>query len=152
MPNETPSERLKAEHRKIDDGVNGLIDASGEPPELTEALALLRRHIHAEEEVLFPELVKSGLTMPVFVMKREHGQMWGLIRRLESVCASGNPTDVLLEPCRELFKLLQIHNPKEEQILYTAVDKLASKAGGDALAEALATDAMPDDWACEQAP
>lgn len=132
---------LAAQHRAIDAGIKSDADDAA----LQSALALLRAHIHAEETALFPPLVQSGLAMPVFVMKREHGQMWPLIERL----AAGNAA--ALQADREsLFRLLQMHNTKEEQIVYGAADKLAARDAG--LATAVAAARMPDSWRCELAP
>lgn len=148
MPETLPSETLAAQHREIDAGIKGGVDASGARAALTNALALLRKHLYVEEAALFPPLVATGLAMPVFVMKREHGQMWPLIATLEKSCAAGTAMADLREPCRQLFQLLQMHNPKEEQIVYTAADRLAKQQGDGALATAIATAKMPDGWTC----
>lgn len=152
MTDTTPAQLLEDQHRRIDRGIKGIFDGSGGLAELAEALELLRLHIHAEEAVLFPPLEQQGLTMPVFVMQREHGLMWPLLDQLAAACAAGAAVEALQDDCRELFKQLQIHNPKEEQILYTAADQLAAEQGDGALARALAVDEVPPGWACARAP
>lgn len=147
----SPGQRLTAEHRQIDAGIAPLLGDGGEAPALQAALALLRRHIHAEETVLFPPLAQQGLAMPVFVMKREHGLMWPLIVQLEAACTAGAEPATLREPCRQLFQLLQMHNGKEEQIVYGAADRLPP-AAATPLGDALAAARLPVDWRCELAP
>lgn len=144
MDNLTVAQRLTREHRQIDAGVDGIIDGSGDAAALAIALRLLREHIHAEETALFPALESAGLAMPVFVMKREHGQMWPLVRRLEAACAAGAGADALRQ-------LLVIHNTKDEQIVYAAADRLQASGEEDGLAAVLREARMPDDWTCAAA-
>lgn len=145
-----PSQLLEDQHRRIDQGIQGTIDGNGSVTALATSLALLRQHLYIEEALLFPPLAASGLAMPVFVMKREHGGMWPLLQELSGACASGTAIDTLREPAQVLFRLLRMHNPKEEQIVYAAADRLASGHGGGDLAQALASaPAVPDDWVCE---
>lgn len=146
-----PSQVLATQHRRIDAGVRGVAEGEGDAGALGDAIALLRAHLYAEEAVLFPPLVKSGLAMPVFVMKREHGQMWPLIESLATACASAQSPESLREDCRRLFQLLQMHNPKEETIVYTAADRLAAEPAGASLAAGLEAAQVPDGWTCELA-
>lgn len=146
-----PSQVLAAQHRRIDTGVQGIVDGTGETAALVDSLALLRLHLYAEETVLFPPLVKSGLTMPVFVMKREHGEMWPMLQTLTAACADGQPVETMRDTCRRLFQLLRVHNPKEEMIVYTAADKLAAQPAGASLAKSLDAARVPDGWVCEMA-
>jgi iron-sulfur cluster repair protein YtfE (RIC family) len=152
MTDTTPAQLLEDQHRRIDRGIKGIFDGSGGLAELAEALQLLRLHIYLEEAVLFPPLEGEGLTMPVFVMQREHGLMWPLIQQLEAACANGAELESLQADCRELFTQLQVHNPKEERILYTAADQLAEGQTDGALLQGLQTGQLPDGWACARAP
>lgn len=147
-----PGQLLAIQHRHIDAGIKGVVDGSGEPPALAESLVLLRLHLYIEEVLLFPPLAKSGLTMPVFVMQREHGLMWPLLETLATACAASAPVASLHEPARELFQLLQMHNSKEEQIVYTAADRLAAGSEGDKLVAAIEAARLPNAWACAMAP
>lgn len=147
-----PSELMTGQHRRIDHGIHGIVDGSGQLEALAASLALLRLHVYVEEELLFPPLAAAGLTMPVFVMKREHGQMWPLLETLATGCASSAPVESLREPARQLFQLLQMHNPKEEQIVYTAADRLVVGASDGTLAARLDAVHVPDDWICAMAP
>ncbi|HEU0276790.1 MAG TPA: hemerythrin domain-containing protein [Rhodanobacteraceae bacterium] len=147
-----PSRLITAQHHEIDQGIKAAVDGTGSPAKLGAALALLRHHLYIEEEVLFPPLAKTGLTMPVFVMKREHGQMWPLIEQLDADAKAAKPLAALHEPARQLFQLLQMHNPKEEQIVYTAADRLATQQGDGALVHALETVRDPAGWICAMAP
>lgn len=151
MDTELLSGLLAAQHRHIDQGVEGIVDGTGGLPALVAALKLLREHVYMEEAVLFPPLVKAGLAMPVFVMRREHGQMWSLIQHLEAACAAGTTADDLREYARQLLQQLKIHNPKEEQIVYTAADRYASAHTDVPLDQAMAAAQMPADWVCAMA-
>jgi iron-sulfur cluster repair protein YtfE (RIC family) len=147
-----PSRLITAQHHAIDQGIKPVVDGQGAIPALTAALALLRHHLYVEEAVLFPPLVETGLAMPVFVMKREHGQMWPLLVRLETDAKAGKSATDLREPARQLFQLLQMHNTKEEQIVYTAADRLAAQQGDGALGSALESAKEPEGWICAMAP
>lgn len=145
-----PSHRLTDQHQRIDQGVQGAVDGTGTIASLATSLALLRQHLYVEETLLFPPLATAGLAMPVFVMKREHGAMWPLLQELSVACESGASIDTLGETAAALFRLLRIHNSKEEQIVYATADRLASERGDGALQQALAAaPEVPDDWICE---
>lgn len=149
MPANRASQLLAEQHRQIDAGVKTAADGGSDTTALAASLALLRQHLYIEEALLFPPLAESGLTMPVFVMKREHGQMWPL---LETLSVSGTAADALQKDARQLFQLLQMHNPKEESIVYTALDRLEAQRGNDSLAQAITAAVMPAGWRCAMAP
>lgn len=147
------SDLLTHQHRAIDAGIKPVLDGGGRLPVLQEALQRLRLHLFLEEEILFPALEQRGITMPVFVMKREHGQMWPVLDALLQACAAGAELATLRDDCDGLFKQLQIHNGKEEQVVYTAVDDLAALGLRERLVETLdATVDVPPTWSCAMAP
>lgn len=152
MDTEFLSRLLAVQHRQIDQGVESIVDGTGEPRALLVALKLLREHVYAEEVALFPPLAEAGLTMPVFVMKREHGQMWPLIQSLEAACAAGAAVADMHETARQLLQQLKIHNTKEEQIVYTAADRYEPTHPNAPLTQAMAAAHMPEGWACAMAP
>ena len=47
----------------------------------------LRRHIYLEEEFLFPPLRAAGMMAPLFVMVRQHGELWDAMRALDALLA-----------------------------------------------------------------
>ena len=143
---------LADQHHRIDHGIATIVDGTGEPQALAAALKLLREHLYVEEEALFPLLVATGLALPVFVMKREHGHMWPLIRSLEAACAAGATIDDLREDASRLLQQLNIHDPKEEQILYTAADRYDPAHPDAPLSPAMAAAHMPENWVCAMAP
>ena len=146
-----PSQWLEDEHRRIDEAVEAMVDGTGQAPALAASLALLRHHIYVEHEILFPPMTKAGFVMPVLVMKREHAKMWPLIDSLASACQRGVAPETLRGSCGELLRLLQSHNPKEEQILYTAADRLDAEGDHGWLTKALQAARMPDGWTCPPA-
>lgn len=147
-----PSQLLTKQHRRIDEGIQGVIDGDGQHPALAESLTLLRLHIYVEEEFLFPPLAESGLTMPISVMKQEHGEMWPFLETLAGACTSGTPIKSLHRPALSLFRILQVHNPKEEEVVYAAADRLVSEDAEGPLIETLENARVPDGWVCAMAP
>lgn len=140
-------ELLKRQHRDIDAGIEAVAHGRGDVEALARSLRVLRRHLYLEEQILFPLLVNSGLTMPVFVMKRDHGQMWPLLERLTTSCDASAALATLQDGCRELLQLLQMHNPKEEAVIYTSADQISA----DTLVQDLEGAELPDGWRCELA-
>ena len=80
MPDGLLSVVLQREHHEIDSAIAAFIeklDGGGVQPEpLSAALEALRRHIYLEETILFPPIREAGMVMPIFVMMREHGELW----------------------------------------------------------------------------
>ncbi|TAM09577.1 MAG: hemerythrin domain-containing protein [Nevskiaceae bacterium] len=140
-------ERLKQQHRDIDVEVEAAARGQGDATRLAAALRILRRHLYLEEHLLFPPLANSGLAMPVFVMKRDHGQMWPLLEKLMAACMVGVAAGALEGDGRDLLQILQMHNPKEEAVIYPAADQLADASLQDALEKA----EPPEGWRCEMA-
>lgn len=141
-----PSKLLVAQHQQIDQGLAGISDQAILPSALATTLKLLRAHLYIEEEVVFPPFAKTGLAMAIRVMRREHGQMWPLIQRVEAACAAGTLADNSREDVRELLRLLATHNPKEEQTIYAAADRYDVAHPDAPLAAAIAAAHMPDGW------
>jgi len=148
------AEALEREHHEIDAGIEAF--GTGGAPEaerkaLVAAIAALRRHIYLEEEFFFPALSEAGLVAPVFVMLREHGQMWRTLDALtlELRADAGNPEVRTL--IRELTVQLQHHNGKEEQILYPQADTALDGQAAERLRTFLADGELPGDWVCQRA-
>lgn len=144
MSAQTASVLLQEQHEDIDFGVQGAMDGSSDQVELARSLDLLRAHLHLEETVLFPAL-EGSVGLSIMVMEREHGLMWPLMESLAQACRDGTALDAMQDDLEELFQLLQVHNPKEEQILYSAADEHAG------LADALAAAQLPEGWVCKAA-
>jgi regulator of cell morphogenesis and NO signaling len=87
----------------------------------------LQRHIISEETILFPLFEdKSGLRDhgPTMVMRAEHREIG---RRLEALHDKVRRQDVDSDrEEEELLQALSAHNQKEENVLYPAIDRLAS--------------------------
>lgn len=150
---EKSSALLERQHREIDAALRPMLEGGGEREALAAALALLRRHIYLEEALLFPLLQERGLQGPIHVMKYEHGEMWPLLETLEAGCRDGQALAALRGRCQALFTLLRVHNPKEEQVIYTAGDEIATQgAGHGRLVAELEAAVMPDGWRCEVEP
>lgn len=154
MEIESLAAALEREHREIDDGIEAF--TAGPPSKdrdarpLTRAIQALRRHIYLEEEFLFPALQQAGLVAPVFVMLREHAQMWATLDELERVLDAGT-ADAALPLCRQLTVQLQHHNPKEERILYPRADDALTASADERLRAFLSVGELPEGWVCQKA-
>jgi hemerythrin-like domain-containing protein len=155
MAEGTLSAALEREHREIDTGVEafqaGLTRGETLPEPLKEALAALRRHIYLEEEFVFPPLRAAGMVPPVFVMLREHGELWTSMDALEAQLSGEPGIDELRATCQALAVQLQTHNEKEEPIIYPQADTVLDADTRQRLMTFLDAGTMPDGWVCERA-
>jgi len=80
----------------------------------------MERHFQMEERVMFVEFEnKTGMTQgPTAMMRQEHSQMRNLMSQLLEAIESGDK-DKFFGLSETLMILLQQHNMKEEQMLYT---------------------------------
>ncbi len=155
MPSLALSAALEREHREIDAAIQTFIERLGSgrlrPELLTEALEALRRHIYLEEVFLFPPIRKAGLVMPIFVMMREHGQLWHTMDELTDLLAGGNDTQRLRDACEQLLDQLHQHNSKEEPVIYPNANTDLPPHTSVELARFMETGRTPDGWVCQQA-
>ena len=88
----------------------------------------LQRHIVWEEEILFPLFEgKTGMSQgPTFVMKMEHRQIGQALEELHAKVKASNPDSEAEE--QALVQILSMHNMKEENVLYPAIDTHADEA------------------------
>jgi hemerythrin-like domain-containing protein len=153
--NETLIAALEREHRETDRDieafVDGLMAGAGDAKELMRAMDLLRRHIYFEEELLFPLLRLTGMIAPLFVMLREHGELWRSMDSLEKLLADDAGADALSGACQQLLALLASHNSKEEPIVYPHAGATLGAAADDALRAFVTDGHMPYGWVCLQA-
>jgi iron-sulfur cluster repair protein YtfE (RIC family) len=154
MEIESLAAALEREHHEIDEGIDAFVAdpsaESGRQP-LRQAIRALRRHIYLEEEFLFPPLREAGLVAPIFVMLREHGQMWNTLDVLERELETGATPATVLTLCRQLMVQLQHHNPKEERVLYPQADHVLSAPATARLREFLDQGELPAGWVCAKA-
>jgi hemerythrin-like domain-containing protein len=155
MTEGTLSAALEREHREIDSGVEafttGLSRGEGSPEPLRQAMAALRRHIYLEEEFLFPPLRAAGMVPPIFVMLREHGELWTTMDTLESQLTEDPRGEAASATCQMLTIQLQTHNEKEEPIIYPQADTVLDPEAGAHLMSFLKSGAMPEGWVAERA-
>lgn len=155
MTETTLSQALEREHREIDGGIEEYSAALGrgdaDPAPLRRAMEGLRRHIYLEEEFLFPPLKDAGMVMPIFVMTREHGELWDAMDALDALLADGTASGTIQKACRELLAKLDNHNSKEEPIIYPQADAVLGPEAAAQLHAFLDSGRMPDGWRCEKA-
>jgi regulator of cell morphogenesis and NO signaling len=146
---------LEREHREIDAGIEAFLAGQAEGRSLSEPLAqaieALRRHIFLEEELLFPPLRDAGLVAPVFVMLREHGEIWDTLDTLDAHLLVNPDAATTAGTCRELLAQLERHNAKEEPVLYPQADVVLTAAASAGLRAFLADGHIPEGWVCAQA-
>lgn len=152
---ETLGSALEREHREIDGGIEtytaALAVGTNDTEPLVRATNGLRRHIYLEEEFLFPPLREAGMTMPIFVMLREHGELWRTMDSLQALLGDDTPSATMLDACRDLLALLDAHNSKEEPIIYTQADTVLDGEASTELLAFLEAGRMPEGWVCAQA-
>lgn len=155
MPDQTLSAALEREHQEVDAGIDAFLaklDAgSVDSAALSATLDFLRRHIYIEERILFPPIRHGGLVMSLFVMMREHGEIWRAMEALDAELAGEADPDKLRETCGQLVTLLQAHNMKEEPVIYPAADTGLTAEQSAALADFIETGLTPDSWVCQEA-
>jgi hemerythrin-like domain-containing protein len=154
--NVTLGSALEREHRDIDGGIEAFVaqltDGPADPSPLMRAMDALRRHIYLEEEFLFPPLKAAGMTMPIFVMLREHGALWNAMDALDArIADDAAEPDAVLGACRDLLAQLDAHNSKEEPIIYTQADRILTAEASDELREFLDHGRIPEGWVCATA-
>lgn len=131
---------LTQQHRDMDAMLESLTE--GDSSRVHDMLAALRKHIWIEEEWLFDAITDSNLVMPLYIMQYEHAEMWSFMERIEALDGGGGTRMA----CRKLRKLLSQHDPKEEDLIYAAVD---TRVDDDpSLRAAIETGGVPDGWVC----
>lgn len=146
---------LEEDHHRIDAQFAAFahsLDGRGAPDVTSLAAAArgLRRHIMVEEELHFPPLRAGGLIGPIFVMLREHGEIWDGLDRLDALVAAGAAPADLQEVWRALEQALAAHNLKEERILYPSGDSILTPEESEAILAAIASERdVPAGWVCE---
>lgn len=155
MPDETLSAALEREHHEIDSGIQAFIEkldaGSVHSEPLTATLEALRRHIYLEEVFLFPSIREGGLVMPIFVMLREHGELWQTMDALTDLLTVGADTEGLRDTCRRLLGQLEQHNSKEEPVIYPHANTALPPDASAELARFIETGHTPDGWVCQHA-
>ncbi len=121
----TIKEYLTADHSRCDGFFATMEDKANvsltDAKEAYEAFAKsTERHFQMEERVMFLEFeTKTGMTEgPTQMMKHEHAQMRNLIKQMGEALDDGNK-DKFFGLSETLMILMQQHNMKEEQMLYT---------------------------------
>lgn len=152
---EDVSAALEREHREIDSAIEAFIeklDVGGVQPEpLAAALEALRRHIYLEEVFVFPPIREVGLVMPIFVMLREHGELWQTMDALSDLLTAGTDTEGLRGTCRRLLGQLEQHNSKEEPVIYPQANIALPPPTIAELTRFMKTGHTPHGWVCQHA-
>lgn len=155
MPEQALSAALQHEHQQIDAGIATVLEQLDRGRVAAETLGatldFLRRHIYLEERILFPPIRHGGLMMPLFVMMREHGEIWRTMDTLTAMLADGAEPAAVAQTCRQLVGQLDAHNMKEEPVIYPAADNGLSAEQAAELADFLDTGRTPDAWVCQEA-
>ncbi len=107
----------------------------------TEFLRRLRKHIVAEEQVLFPAFEqRTGMSAagPSVQMRAEHEEMQPILGRMETAVAAQDGAGYQRET-KALLAILVPHNQKEEQMMYPMLDEAMGQDATALLADAKAT-------------
>ena len=131
-PERTVTEYMQSDHRRLDSIFGRFLasvkekrwdDASGEFREFSLGL---KRHIRAEEDILFPVFEeKTGMrdAGPTVVMRMEHKDIHELLDRILKNTDAKEDSRIS-EDSFTIANLLADHNMKEEHILYPESDSL----------------------------
>jgi len=138
-----PSALLEEQHQQLDRNMEQLLAGQGD---LELLQTDLRRHLYIEEALLFPLVNSRRLAMPLGIMRAEHGQMWDLLAVLDET----TDTAARRRVCQQLFELFAQHNPKEEDVIYPAIDDYhANDHQPGSLLDDINEAELPDGWVCE---
>jgi uncharacterized protein (DUF2249 family)/hemerythrin-like domain-containing protein len=126
------SEHLEGDHRRLDamiPEVHSLLMAGSRTEagaRFAEFSCGLGRHIEAEEKVLFPafEQLTGMVDGPTVVMRTEHDLLRRLLVGIPAALAAGEATGACAL-IQELVDILDVHNMKEERIVYPMTDQAA---------------------------
>ena len=121
----TIKEYLTTDHQRCDNLFAAMEDEASASLEnakeaYTQFARETERHYQMEERVMFVEFeAKTGMTEgPTAMMRHEHAQMRQLIKQMGEALEANNK-DKFFGLSETLMMLLQQHNMKEEQMLYT---------------------------------
>jgi regulator of cell morphogenesis and NO signaling len=155
MPNGLLSVVLQREHHEIDSAVAAFIEKLDgrcvQPEPLSAALEALRRHIYLEETILFPPIREAGMIMRIFVMMREHGELWRTMDALTDLIVDRADSTQLRDTCHRLLGQLEQHNSKEEPIIYPHADSDLPAQVSAELARFIEAGRIQDGWICHRA-
>jgi regulator of cell morphogenesis and NO signaling len=155
MPDGRLSVALQREHHEIDSAIAAFIEKLDggcvQPEKLSAALEALRRHIYLEETILFPPIREAGMIMPIFVMMREHGELWRTMGALTDLIVDRPDSEQLRDTCHRLLGQLEQHNYKEKPIIYRHADSDLPAQVSAELARFIQIGRIPDGWVCQQA-
>lgn len=149
------SSEMAQEHREIDrrieDFIDGLDSGYVQRAILVETLEMLRRHIYIEEVFVFPPLRAGGAVMPIFVMMREHGQLWHTMDALVDLLDRGKSPAARRNICLQLLDRLHRHNSKEETIIYPTAETALPRHLGTEIDRFAEHGQVPAGWVCQHA-
>ncbi len=136
----TIKEYLSDDHRRCDELFAKMEDAAtssleGAKAAYEEFAGETERHFQMEERVMFLEFEqKTGMTQgPTAMMRHEHSQMRSLMKQMGEAIDAGNK-DKFFGLSETLMILMQQHNMKEEQMLYSMAQQHLS-ADSDRIVE-----------------
>lgn len=128
---------LSADHRACDD-LFAILEADFEiaKARYAELENAFERHFKMEEEVFFPIFEeKTGMSGgPTQIMRMEHAQMRGLLSQMKEAVAA-NDADKFASAAETFLFLVQQHNSKEEQILYSMADRVFGPEASELIAQ-----------------
>lgn len=135
-PRRTVTEFLQTDHKRLDAIFNRFLKAVKEKKwdeasqRFREFRIGLKRHIRAEEDILFPLFEqKTGMYAggPTAVMKMEHQDIQELLDKILQAADAGNEA-MTLSSADRIVSILTDHNMKEEHILYPESDEFLSES------------------------
>ncbi|CBL45017.1 hypothetical protein HDN1F_14340 [gamma proteobacterium HdN1] len=147
----TPAQILLQQHRQLDQQIALLMDGRGDAWVLARVIQQLVLHLYVEEDLMFPLVNSPRLRMPLAVMRDEHGQIWDLLQALSRFSSKAAPLEESVKVmCQQLLDLFALHNPKEEDIVYPAIDHYnETDLAEPSLVDDIVNAELPVGWVCE---
>jgi hemerythrin-like domain-containing protein len=96
-------------------------------------------HHGKEEGILFPALVKAGITEkggPIGVMLSEHAKGRELIKEMESAVSGKEDRERFMRAAKEYSSLLHAHIEKENSVLFPSAERVLAAPQLDQIYEA----------------
>lgn len=125
----------------------GLEQGRVQPELFDQAVEALVDHMYAEEEILFPLVVKD-LPTPIADLHEEHGHIWDLVEQTRNLLQRGLEEPGLLALTARLVNLLAAHSATEDLGIYPDLVARLGPARAHALLTVVERSKAHSGWTC----
>ncbi|MBI2911213.1 MAG: hemerythrin domain-containing protein [Chloroflexi bacterium] len=111
------------------------------------AVAELRQHMFAEEELLFPQ-IRHRLAGSIASLEEEHGHVWDLAGEVGALLGQGGDPAQVRPATARLMSLLAAHCAEEDLGIYSELEAILGPDRAWALMLEAEKATPPEAWAC----